>query len=105
LRQHYTSKALFSTTALTVKRLWQIYLSGVSPRLSGILWHASNPWLEEILMARTFARTLLLVLAALVTGCGLTACSSVSDAVPASASEDYLFCFWNVENLFDERRP
>src|SRR5262245_57436322 len=32
----------------------------------------------------------------------LAACAPSSVSFPASRSSEYLFCFWNVENLFDD---
>ena len=53
-------------------------------------------------MTSHFPRTLLVVLVAAVTALLPAGCGSRPETAVGTASHDYLFCFWNVENLFDD---
>ena len=53
-------------------------------------------------MTRSRRRISLVALLALICGAAFSACSPETASVTPLASDDYLFCFWNVENLFDD---
>ena len=53
-------------------------------------------------MSRTTWRMSQIVFLGLICGAALSACSSETPTETATAANDYLFCFWNLENFFDD---
>ncbi len=54
-------------------------------------------------MTSTTSRVATIFLAALLAGLAALGCASETDSSSASPQDTYLFCFWNVENLFDDQ--
>jgi endonuclease/exonuclease/phosphatase family metal-dependent hydrolase len=54
-------------------------------------------------MMSRFLRALLVVLVGVIAGFLPAGCRGRPDPAVESAPQPYLFCFWNVENLFDDR--
>jgi endonuclease/exonuclease/phosphatase family metal-dependent hydrolase len=57
---------------------------------------------KELLMTSHLHRSFLVILAILASGFAV-GCGARFQPSGAASPEDYLFCFWNVENLFDDQ--
>src|SRR6266404_6565951 len=52
-------------------------------------------------MSRSKWRISLVILLALISGVGISACNQeAAEETNSAAANDFLFCFWNLENLF-----
>jgi endonuclease/exonuclease/phosphatase family metal-dependent hydrolase len=60
-----------------------------------------NPWLKDCAMTTHFRRICGLAFLALLPCLLLLGCAPPATS-PAPPPDSYLFCFWNVENLFDD---
>src|SRR5271156_1778147 len=74
---------------------------GVHP-LAGQKYNAADLSGKGVVMSSSRRRPVYLALFALLVS-GMAGCAPSNAWAPPGTGDGYLFCFWNVENLFDDR--